>query len=71
MNSIEKKCLSCRHYRPVSLDGGLCRVQKEESAAYPSKKHEESCLLWKNCGQQYYIRVGWLRRQQEKESASL
>ncbi len=31
-------------------------------------KHEDVCSRWKNSGQQYYIRVGWLKSVKEKQT---
>jgi hypothetical protein len=33
-------------------------------------RHEDSCGKWKDAGQNYYIRRGWLRKQAEKLAAS-
>jgi hypothetical protein len=45
-----------------SNQGGVCRVDRELAPDYPHKDIEESCDRWHDCGQQYYIRLGWLKR---------
>ena len=58
---VKKICLSCKHYRLVDEMSGLCRVDKGTSKKYPMKTNEDVCPKWKNCGQQYYIRKGWIK----------
>lgn len=59
----KRMCLSCRHYRPTDEARGRCRVRKGsvEPSAYPIMSHEDSCESWQDVGQQYHIRVGWVR----------
>ena len=65
MKHLEKICLSCQYFRPKSVDAGVCRLQRSLFPDYPVKGFTENCEEWKTSGQQYYIRVGWLRRQRE------
>ena len=53
-------CLSCRHFRLEDIHSGVCRV-RPGSTPYPMKLHSDLCDLWRNCGQQYYIRTGWIK----------
>ena len=66
---ITKKCLSCKFYRPQDEYTGRCRVDKDRlhHSKYPIMKHEDLCERWKNSGQQYYIRVGWLKNEKLKQ----
>ncbi len=58
---LQKKiCLSCRKYRLLDVDSGLCRLDK--SVEYPTKTNEESCEKWVDGGHQYDIRCGWIRK---------
>jgi hypothetical protein len=56
----KKTCLSCKYFRLEDIHSGLCRVQKEIKP-YPMKLTSDVCALWHNCGQQYYIRTGWIK----------
>ena len=58
---IKKICLSCKHYRLVDEMSGLCRLNKGSGEKYPMKLNEDSCPHWKDSGQQYYIRRGWIK----------
>lgn len=67
IRTYEKICLSCRHFRPVDRVSGICRVDRStiDASAYPLMKHRDSCEYWKDAGQQYYIRVGWVNNLKE------
>ncbi len=70
MNDVKKVCLSCKYFRLTEIDTGICRVVKKDRVEeYPVKKNEDSCDLWKNSGQQYYIRLGWIKKKSQHESA--
>lgn len=58
---IKKICLSCKHYRLVDEMSGLCRVKKMEISKYPLKLNDDTCPQWKDGGQQYHIRKGWIK----------
>ena len=64
---IKKICLSCKHFRLMDEVSGLCRVDKGEAQKYPMKLTDDSCPRWKDCGQQYYIRTGWIKSQKNKD----
>jgi hypothetical protein len=36
-------------------------------ATYPMKATEDTCDQWLNCGQQYFIRTGWIKGRLAKE----
>lgn len=63
MKNLAKICLSCKHFRPDTVTTGLCRVDKATDRHYPRLGHQDTCDRWSSCGQQYYIRKGWLNRQ--------
>lgn len=67
MYQVKKICLSCKHYRLSDEISGVCRVDKGGSEAYPLKVNEDSCDRWLDCGQQYYIRKGWIKAQKNKD----
>jgi hypothetical protein len=55
-----KICLGCRHFRLEDIHSGICRVEKKGNP-YPMKLHTDSCESWAGCGQQYFIRLGWIK----------
>ncbi|MGB3224734.1 MAG: hypothetical protein WBB23_18165 [Desulforhopalus sp.] len=61
MKGVKKICLSCKYFRLESVDNGICRVDKEIDKNYPTKGKDDNCVNWKDCGQQYFIRLGWLK----------
>ncbi len=71
MNKVKEVCLSCKHFRLIEITNGICRVVKKDRVEdYPVKKNDDSCELWKNCGQQYYIRLGWIKKSSQQEPAN-
>lgn len=62
---LQKACLSYKRFRPTSVKEGICRLDKSLSPNYPVMKHGENCDKWETCGQQYYIRLGWVKKQEE------
>lgn len=76
MKHLQKICLSCQNFRPKNTENGVCRLDKSLFPNYPVMKHNDTCTAWRTSGQQYYIRVGWLKKQlqqieSEGEDASL
>lgn len=61
MKNAKGLCLSCKFYRLDDTDSGVCRVDKESSVNYPKKHNDDQCPRWRTSGQQYYIRVGWIK----------
>ncbi len=61
MQSGQKICLCCKYFRLESVDAGLCRVDKDTDKNYPAKNNNDHCLNWHDCGQQYFIRLGWIK----------
>lgn len=71
MKDIEKMCLNCKKYRLLDTESGICRLNKvDDVSQYPKKKNEDSCESWVNCGQQYYIRLGWIKKTKGEESSA-
>jgi len=60
---VPKKCLSCKFFRPEDQSNGRCRVDKArlDHYDYPIMRHDDLCERWTDAGQQYYIRVGWVK----------
>jgi hypothetical protein len=61
MNGVKKICLSCRHFRLEHVHDGVCRVDRASKTTYPRRKVDGDCSRWQDCGQQYYIRLGWIK----------
>lgn len=61
MKIVEKICLSCKFFRLQDPESGICRVDRDTDRDYPQKVKGDSCSRWLNCGQQYYIRLGWIK----------
>jgi hypothetical protein len=61
MKGAKGYCLSCKFYRLDDIDSGVCRVEKECSANYPKKRTADQCQRWRDSGQQYFIRIGWIK----------
>jgi hypothetical protein len=61
MKGVKEQCLSCKFFRLLETDSGVCRVDKGGGVDYPSKQTVEYCAKWRDSGQQYFIRVGWIK----------
>lgn len=62
MKGVKEQCLSCKFYHLQATDSGICRVDKGGGGGeYPSKQPGELCPKWRDSGQQYFIRVGWIK----------
>ncbi|MDK9707684.1 MAG: hypothetical protein OEL83_11605 [Desulforhopalus sp.] len=63
MKDAKGLCLSCRFFHLQDTTVGICRIDKEMEIDYPRKKIDDQCSQWKNGGQQYFIRLGWIKAQ--------
>lgn len=72
IRKFKRACLSCKHYRPTDEVQGKCRVDKGniDPSVYPVMNHEDGCDLWKDAGQQYHIRVGWIRNLKSRKEGN-
>lgn len=64
MKESDKICIRCTFYRLDDEHGGVCRKDKSKNPHYPHMKADDRCASWRDCGQQYFIRLGWLKRRQ-------
>jgi hypothetical protein len=62
MKDHKNQCLRCKYFRLDNDRGGVCRVDRQLAPDYPHKDTKGTCGRWFDCGQQYYIRLGWLKR---------
>ncbi|HSO08954.1 MAG TPA: hypothetical protein VLR45_03115 [Desulfoprunum sp.] len=65
---MKKDCLHCKHYRLDDIASGVCRLNKD--VVYPRKRNEDVCPSWRDCGQQYYIRLGWIKAKKEAATSA-
>lgn len=65
---MKDRCLSCKFFRLLDAGSGVCRVEKMDVADYPVKQTDEQCSRWRDCGQQYFIRIGWIKAQKAEEA---
>ena len=69
MKKPEQTCLSCKRFHLVDVHQGKCRKDKGkiDKSEYPVMKHADRCDDWIDAGQDYYIRVGWIKRQLDSD----
>ncbi|MCP4371914.1 MAG: hypothetical protein GY797_27925 [Deltaproteobacteria bacterium] len=67
MKGIAQTCLSCKFFRLTDSEYGLCREDKAIKPDYPSMIKTDRCDKWIDCGQQYFIRLGWIKAQDRSD----
>ena len=69
--NMKSTCMSCKFFKIEDPHSGFCRVLTKGSgakqAARPMVKQDDSCKNWEDCGQQYFIRLGWVKSQKKSE----
>jgi len=67
--------MSCKFFKIEDTMSGYCLNQIRETgdrnAPRPMVKLDNSCNKWADCGQQYYIRLGWVKSQNEQQEKRL
>lgn len=62
---VKTTCLRCKYYRVINETEGVCRVNGKESgnkkSMRPAVTADHSCNQWIDSGQQYYVRLGWIK----------
>jgi hypothetical protein len=63
---MKQICMRCKFFKIEDEFSGYCRelgqaVDNDNSSGRQMVKKDDSCGQWKDCGQQYYIRKGWIR----------
>lgn len=73
---MKSTCMSCKFFKIEDTMSGYCRIKVRETGGennpQPMVGKGDTCASWADCGQQYYIRIGWVKSQQkrgEKKSA--
>jgi hypothetical protein len=72
MNQI---CMSCKFFKIEDVFSGCCKEPSKKSGDDKNTlryvKKDDSCEQWHDCGQQYYIRLGWIKAQQKQANDML
>ena len=62
--------MRCKFFKIEDTVSGYCRVNIHETgdknAPRAIVKQDDSCNKWADCGQNYYIRLGWVKSQEGK-----
>jgi hypothetical protein len=62
--------MSCKYFSMKDSTMGICRVASRESGDKDSPRPQVqvtgSCEKWQDCGQQYYVRKGWVKAQEKQ-----
>ncbi len=70
--TYKQNCLSCRYYTIQDKQTGFCRIEpltsKDKKGEKPQVQADNLCDSWRDCGQTYFIRIGWLKKLAEKEA---
>jgi len=70
---MKTTCLRCHYYKVADVESGYCKVLVKETgdreAARPRVAADHCCEKWEDCGQNYYIRLGWIKARIEAENA--
>lgn len=69
---MKPACINCKYYKVVDALSGYCRAETAQSSDKTEHKamvrHDHTCPRWADCGQHYYIRLGWLKAQQARQT---
>ena len=72
---MKSTCMNCKFFKIEDSISGYCKVQIRETgdknANKPMVQQGDSCDKWTDCGQQYYIRLGWVKSQDKKKEEKL
>jgi hypothetical protein len=71
-HDMKPACINCKYYKVVDALSGYCRAETAQSPDKTEQKvmvrHDHACPRWADCGQHYYIRLGWLKAQQARQT---
>lgn len=72
---MKSTCIRCKFFKIEDTMNGYCRVQVKETGnrngLKPMVNLDDSCDKWADCGQQYYIRRGWIKSQEALKKKKL
>ncbi|MGL1931872.1 MAG: hypothetical protein OCC45_08940 [Desulfotalea sp.] len=63
---IIKHCLRCKKFRLVDEQTGKCTQKIDGETVRCEKGIDDTCENWQDSGQQYYIRLGWLKNKKSQ-----
>lgn len=70
--SMKMICMSCKYFKIEDPQSGYCRVSDtvagKMSAPKKMVRAGDTCEKWEDCGQQYYIRLGWIKAYNNREA---
>ena len=69
---MKSTCINCKYYQIEDEISGYCRITIDGKAVKkkgerPMVRQDHSCEEWRDCGQQYYIRLGWIKSRENKD----
>ena len=68
---MKETCIRCKFYKIDDEFSGFCRAEaKKYDRSEGQRKmvrQDHSCQKWEDSGQQYYIRLGWIKAQSKKK----
>ena len=68
---MKPTCIKCKFFKIEDTRSGYCRVKgretEEKTSPRPLVQLEDTCEKWTDCGQQYHIRLGWIRSREARE----
>ena len=69
---IDTTCIRCKFFRMQNSTEGTCRKLSQQTVSKSDERKQRvkidySCEQWQDCGQQYYIRLGWIKGQAKQE----
>jgi hypothetical protein len=72
VTTVDAHCLRCKYYTIQGPLTGLCRREKllsgNRDAVKPLVRADHTCTHWADCGQTYYIRLGWIKNNSRQMS---
>ena len=67
--------MNCKFYKVEDAQGGYCRAGAGNAPGKEARNtmvlHDHVCAQWDDCGQNYYIRLGWLKALQAKKATEI
>ncbi|MHB8811173.1 MAG: hypothetical protein ACYC9M_14350 [Desulfobulbaceae bacterium] len=69
---MKQTCMNCKFYKVEDALSGYCRAETKKTSGkdgqQPMVRHDHVCAMWVDCGQNYYIRLGWVKAQEKKKT---
>ncbi len=69
---MKSTCLNCRSFRVKDVDSGFCLIISKKTGVKDAEKPpvttEHCCSEWSDAGQQYFIRLGWIKNKKKEQN---